>query len=265
MACVAQIYTSPQMSRAVVRAVIGAAGVAAVASVLLVSRLGAQAAEPRIWQGVYTEAQAARGREVFTNACLRCHGSDLSGVSAPALKGDRFHTTFGNEPVDRLFLKIRDTMPPSFGSTLDDQTKLDIVTYILQTNGYPAGAAELKLASEDLATAQILKKGEQAVVQNFSLVQAVGCLARGADNAWMLIRSTEPISTREDAATPQTLAAAAGRSLGTRTFRLLSVVPFKPEAHIGQKMEARGLVYADGTSAKLTVTSLQMASESCGG
>ncbi len=232
---------------------------------LLVSRLGAQGAEPRIWQGVYTDAQAARGRDVFNASCLRCHGSDLAGNTAPALKGDRFHTTFGNEPVDRLFLKVRDTMPPSFSTTLDDQAKLDVVTYILQTNGYPAGSGELKLASEDLATAQILKKGEQAVVQNFSLVQAVGCLARGADNTWMLTSSTDPVSTRDDTGTPQTVASAAGRSLGTRTYRLLSVVPFKPEAHVGHKMEARGLVYTEGTSARLSVTSLQMAAESCGG
>ena len=200
----------------------------AVAFALVVSRLGAQSTEPRIWQGVYSEAQAARGRDVFNTSCLRCHAADLSGTTAPALKGDRFQTTFGNEPIDRLFLKIRDTMPPSFGTVLDDQVKLDVVTYILQTNGYPPGTGELKLASEDLATAQILKKGEQAVVQNFSLVQAVGCLARGADNTWMLTRSTDPISTREDSATPQALATAANRSLGTRTFRLLSAVPFKP-------------------------------------
>jgi hypothetical protein len=79
-----------------------------------------------------------------------------------------------------------------------------------------------------------------------------------------LTRSTDPISTREDSATPPALATAANRSLGTGTFRLLSVVPFKPEAHIGHKMEARGLVYADGTGSRLSVTSLQMAAEACG-
>ena len=40
--------------------------------------------------------------------------------------------------VDSLFTKVRDTMPPNFGTILDDQVKLDIVTYILQTNGFPA-------------------------------------------------------------------------------------------------------------------------------
>lgn len=248
----------------VTRRAAGAAALTVLASILVVGRLGAQSPEPRIWQGVYSDAQATRGREVFNTACLRCHGADLAGNTAPALKGDRFYTTFGNEPIDRLFLKIRDTMPPSFSTTLDDQAKLDVVTYILQTNGYPAGAGDLRVATEDLATAQILKKGEQAIVQNFSLVQAVGCLARGADNGWMLTRSTDPVSTREEAATPQALASAANRALGTRSFRLLSVVPFQPEAHIGHKMEARGLVHTDGATGRLSVTSLQMAAESCG-
>jgi hypothetical protein len=57
----------------------------------------------------------------------------------PALTGDRFYQSWGGEPIDRLFLKIRDTMPPNFGTVLDDKAKLDVVTYILQTNGFPGG------------------------------------------------------------------------------------------------------------------------------
>jgi mono/diheme cytochrome c family protein len=226
-------------------------------------RLGAQAPEPRIWQGVYNDAQVARGKEVFTNVCVRCHGTDLSGVTAPALKGDRFFQTFGSEPIDRLFLKVRDTMPPNYGDTVTDQNKLDAVTYVLQNNGFPSGPNELKMASEDLATALILRKGEQAVVQNFSLVSAVGCLAKGDGNVWLLTRSTDPVTTRDDTSTPQMLATAATRPLGTKTVRLLSAVPFKPEAHIGQRMEARGLIYNDAGNTRLTVVSLQVASDSC--
>ena len=43
-------------------------------------------------------------------------------------------------------------MPPNFGTSIDDQTKLDIVAYILQTNGYPVGPGELALTGNDLAT-----------------------------------------------------------------------------------------------------------------
>jgi S-disulfanyl-L-cysteine oxidoreductase SoxD len=212
----------------------------------------AQNPEPRIWQGVYTTAQADRGQTSFNSSCLRCHGDKLQGNTAPALSGDRFFTTWGSEPIASLFAKIRDTMPPNFGTSIDDQVKLDIVAYILRTNGYPAGPSELTQNGNDLATAQILKKGEQALVQNFSLVQAVGCLGRGPDNTWVLTRTSDPPS-------PQSLVSAATRPLGTRTFRLLSAKPFSPESHQGHKMEARGLIYSDGGDERLTLTSLRMA------
>ena len=49
----------------------------------------AQGGSPRIWQGVYSEAQAARGKDGYTAVCLRCHAPDLAGVTAPALKEAR--------------------------------------------------------------------------------------------------------------------------------------------------------------------------------
>jgi mono/diheme cytochrome c family protein len=242
-----------------------AAAVFGVAAVLTAG-LGAQTAapEPRIWQGIFTAAQADRGKATFTAACLRCHGQDLAGVTAPALQGDRFFASWGGEPVDRLFLKIRDTMPPNFGTVLDDNAKLDVVTYLLQANGYPAGATELAAGSEDLASAQILKKGQQATVQNFSLVQTVGCLTKDGER-WTLTRTAEPLSTREDSASPQALQAAAARPLGSRTFLLLSAVPFDPASHLGQKMEARGLVYNDPADSRITLTSLRPTGGSCAG
>jgi cytochrome c5 len=214
---------------------------------------------PRIWQGVYTAAQAERGKTTFNNHCIRCHGADLAGTTAPALKGDRFTSTFGNETVDRLFVKIRDTMPPNFGTAvLDDAAKIDIVSYILQTNGFPAGARELATSGDELAGMQIVRKGEQANVTNFSLVQTVGCLARGPNDSWLLTKTAEPAVTRDEAPTKDALTAAAGRPLGTGTFLLLSVGPHGPAAHQGHKMEARGLVYRDPVDARLTLTSLQM-------
>jgi quinoprotein glucose dehydrogenase len=218
---------------------------------------------PRIWQGVYTAAQAERGKAVFNTTCLRCHGEDLGGNTAPALKGDRFQSSWGGGAIDSLFTKIRDTMPPNFGTILDDQVKLDIVAYILQTNGFPAGASELVAGSTDLATAQILQKGEQAGVQNFSLVQTVGCLAAGPNGTWMLTRTAEPVTTHEDLPSERALALAVSKPLGTRTFRLISVVPFKPEAHAGEKVEARGLIYNEPGNERLNLTSLQATGAGC--
>jgi hypothetical protein len=67
-----------------------------------------QAPQPRIWQGVYTAAQAERGKATFLVTCQRCHNADLSGDRGPALKGERFMTTWGGGGVNRLFEKIRD-------------------------------------------------------------------------------------------------------------------------------------------------------------
>jgi cytochrome c5 len=246
----------------------GAGGAGLVLSalvVLSVASLGAQApaAEPRIWQGIFTDAQAARGKETYTTACLRCHAGDLTGVTAPALVGDRFFQSWGGEPIDRLFLKIRDTMPPNFGTVLDTKAKLDIVTFILQSNGFPSGTTELAVGADELVSAQILKKGQQAAVQNFSLVQTVGCLSKGDGSSWTLIRTAEPLSTREDVPSAQALQSAAARPLGGRTFLLLSAVPFEPAAHVGQKMEARGLVYNDPADSRITLTSLKPTGSAC--
>jgi cytochrome c5 len=231
---------------------------------LLACGVGVRAQDtPRIWQGVYTTAQAERGKAVFNTTCLRCHGEDLAGNTAPALKGERFQSSWGGEMIEGLFTKVRDTMPPNFGTILDDQVKLDIVTYILQTNGFPAGSTELTVGSTDVANTQILKKDEQASVQNFSLVQTVGCLATGPNNTWLLTRTAEPVATREDVPSERGLASAASRPLGTKTFRLVSVVPFKPESHAGQKVEARGLIYTEPGQERINLTSLRAAGGDC--
>jgi hypothetical protein len=60
------------------------------------------------------------------------------------------------------------------------------------------------------------------------------------------------------------LRTAQNKALGSQTFQLVSVVPFKPEGHKGQKMEARGLIYRDQADARINLTSLQMVGASCG-
>jgi cytochrome c5 len=217
--------------------------------------INGQSTTQRIWEGVYTAEQAERGKVVYTNTCIRCHGGDLTGTTAPALTGERFMANWSGETVERLFAKIRDTMPPTFGTVLDEAQNLQLVAFILQSSGYPSGPRELA-ANPELARIQILRKGEQATVQNFSLVQTVGCLERGSDNSWVLTKTAEPTVTRDDVGGGEALAAAATKPLGTQTYLLLSVAPFKPETQVGQKVEARGLVYREAGDARLTLTSL---------
>ena len=226
-------------------------GLAALAAVFVSAVVvGAQQPQrPRIWQGVYTTAQAERGKATFLVTCQRCHNADLSGDRGPALKGERFMTTWGGGGANRLFEKIRDTMPPFATSTLDDRTKLDIVTFILQTNGFPA--ADRELALEDLESIDIVAQGEVPKAQNFARVQVVGCLTRAEENRFLLTNASEPVAAASDSASlPVPI-------LGSGRVMLLNAAPFKPEGQIGQRVEARGLVYRDERETLLTVSALK--------
>src|ERR687891_144834 len=80
-----------------------------------------------IWAGIYTSAQADRGRMVVERHCGECHHDDLSGGEGPALVGPTFMLKWETHSVERLFHKIRDTMPRVGDTDVTDQQKLDSV------------------------------------------------------------------------------------------------------------------------------------------
>ena len=217
----------------------------------------AQGNEPRIWTGVFTDEQVERGKANFAQSCTRCHGQDLAGLTAPSLNGNRFITAWENENLYKLFVKIRDTMPPNFGTILTDEAKLDVMAFILKTNGYPTGSQELKVDSDTLETIQVVQKGATQVVSNFSVVRVVGCLAPGPNNTWTLSNTTDPVLSRDQASTPDELKRAEALPAGKQSFRLVSVAGFSPQQYSGQRMDVKGLLYKDDTDARINVTSLQ--------
>jgi glucose/arabinose dehydrogenase len=98
---------------------------------------------------IYTSDQAARGKAAYTQKCGSCHQADLSGLAQiPALKGDAFLAMWGK--LGDLVDRIRTTMPPAARGTLSQDTDFDIVAYMLQMNGLPAGPVDLNGASPSL-------------------------------------------------------------------------------------------------------------------
>jgi glucose/arabinose dehydrogenase len=98
---------------------------------------------------VYTAGQALRGKTAYTQSCSACHQANLSGIAQiPALKGDTFLDKWDKlgDLVDRMHM----TMPPTAPGSLSQNTYFDIVAYLLQMNGLPAGHAELQGASPGL-------------------------------------------------------------------------------------------------------------------
>ncbi|HVZ20482.1 MAG TPA: cytochrome c [Vicinamibacterales bacterium] len=225
-------------------------------------------AEKMIWAGVYSQAQLERGKAPFVGVCRRCHGDDLGGTRrGPALRGESFMADWEGQDLERLFDKIRDTMPPDSPSSLDDEDYLGAMVNILQANAYPAGDKDLTI--DEMADVQILRKpvpGEgPRQARSFSIVDVVGCLTRGPGDTWMLTETTEPVLTRGRPATEEELKNAGTRPLGRSTFQLVSVAPFKPEAHQGQRMDAKGLLYRAPNKDRLNLSSLQMVAATCAG
>jgi hypothetical protein len=217
-----------------------------------------------VWDGVFSAAQADRGARSVTR-CQGCHGPQLAGTDrAPALKGAGFLANWEDGSVNRLFSKIRDTMPPGNTDSLSPEAKLDVLAYLLRENGFPTGAADLALNADALDALQITKQNGDAGAPNFALVQVVGCLARDASSGWKLMSATDPVVVRDSVPNATALKNAEAKALGRQTFGLVSVdAGTKGGALDGHKVEARGLLYRDGSYADLNLTSIKNVSASC--
>ena len=105
-----------------------------------------------VWDGVYTEAQAQRGKAAYLDECSRCHKEDLRGEEmVPGLVGVAFSFRWRGESVQDIFASVQTTMPPDAPGALSDQGYLDVVAYLLAANHYPAGEEELELDPTALA------------------------------------------------------------------------------------------------------------------
>lgn len=96
------------------------------------------------WDGVYSEAQAARGKAAYEEQCAFCHGSDLRGQGfATALVEDAFTERWKDGNLGDLLSVVKITMPQDKPASLADWEYAAIVAYLLQANRYPAGPREL--------------------------------------------------------------------------------------------------------------------------
>ena len=222
------------------------------------AQLGAQ----NIWDGVYTTAQAERGKTAFETSCINCHNRDLAGsVRGPALRGDKFMLDWQDGSVNNLFTKIRFSMPATYPDAVSDEVKIDIIAYLLQVNGFPTGSEELKTDADRLDAIQIVKKGNTAL-PNFVLVQTTGCLTAGSTKkSWILTHAAEPVATKQDA--PRDDAPAGVAKPGSETFLLISASAFEPQAHQDETVAVKGLLYREPGENRLNLTSLQTIARHC--
>jgi ankyrin repeat protein/mono/diheme cytochrome c family protein len=227
-----------------------------------------------IWAGIFTAEQVARGKVAFQGNCSRCHRDDLSGdegialngeryqTLGPALKGETFYKNWGHGSVNRLFRKVRDAMPPDFQSIIDDNTKADVVAFVLHENGFPVGSADLPREPDVLEGVQIVRQ-QADVMPNFALVQVSGCLQPGSANRWKLSAASEPALAREGPLAAADVAAARTGAPGTGEFLLLNTSSFDVNAARGSRIAAKGLLYREPGRNRLTLTALQTTGSAC--
>ncbi|MEK6323555.1 MAG: cytochrome c [Acidobacteriota bacterium] len=109
-----------------------------------------------IWDGVYTNDQVKRGEVLYAQHCSSCHGPDLSGNDEAApMTGPAFLANWDGLSVADLSERVRVSMPPNNLGRLSRQQIVDILSYVLSVNSFPAGKTELDPKAELLKQVRI--------------------------------------------------------------------------------------------------------------
>jgi cytochrome c5 len=206
-----------------------------------------------VWDGVFSEDQARRGRASYNASCATCHRTDLTGYEN-ALKGQKFMDRWREDALESLYSNIKRSMPRNAPGTLETATYLDIVAYILEQNGFPAGAWDL--SPDNLKSIQVTGKNGTESLPTGALVQVYGCIRQNPANAWTLAGATKAVRTRN----PDRSSDAALKELqvplpGDANYPLVDAAFYHPERYKDEMAEVKGFLVADPRDG-ISVTSI---------
>ena len=95
-------------------------------------------------EGVYSAAQAARGRQIYEAQCAECHGQSMEGTSGPPLVGENFLSNWSARPLASSRRQgSKDDAVQSTRDAVRGRSRPTSSAYILQAGTFPAGQAEL--------------------------------------------------------------------------------------------------------------------------
>jgi len=109
--------------------------------------------------GVYAADQAKRGETLYNEACAACHDPKLIGGIGPALAGKDFIGAWKDKSVGDVFTKIKIEMPLTAPGTLTPEQTADVVSFILSSNQFPAGATPLAADATPLKDIRLTEPG----------------------------------------------------------------------------------------------------------
>ena len=241
---------------------ISAALLAALTVPAAFAQSGGDEAMRTIWDGVYSQAQAERGRNAYLATCARCHGDDLAGFRG-AMDGKRFMEGWSEDTVHSLFHRIQSTMPPGAAGSLPEQSYVDIVAFFLSRNQFPTGNEDMTVSGLDKI--RIQDKDGPAPVPSFAMVHVIGCLTQESKETYKLTNATEAVRVRDPSeSTGEALEAAKAEPLGDATYELLrNVIYLDPQNSLGHKVEAKGFLIRNDAGDRINVSTLKPLSDSC--
>jgi S-disulfanyl-L-cysteine oxidoreductase SoxD len=221
----------------------------------------APAAERTVWNGVYTAAQAERGRQLFTATCAECHGGSLQGTGeGKSLRGDAFWTDWRESTVDALLTYISKNMPRSetgagpLPGSLPASNYVDITAYLLSANELPAGGQELTQASS--VGVKIIRKDGPGELPATTLATVIGCLEpRLANGAWRINAATAPVRGAANALPDRA-------AKGDRAYELKFVLSPLTKL-VGHRIAVTGLLLGDGGVNGINVSDIASVADSC--
>ncbi|WP_087751245.1 c-type cytochrome [Paraburkholderia caledonica] len=113
----------------------------------------------------FDRAQVAHGKTLYSSACAKCHGPDLQGLNAPALRGPSFAPTANAKlTIGGVYGYMATNMPADRPGKMKPQDYADIMAFLLYSNGYSAGKSKLtdesaRASSKPLSAGSSLNAG----------------------------------------------------------------------------------------------------------
>lgn len=226
------------------------------------------AEDASVLDGVYSKAQAQRGKNVYNRQCVNCHSSNLQGEGIePPLIGVLFIDAWREDKLFSLYDYMATRMPKEGRRTvpgsLTEQQYLDLLAYMLERNGYPAGTADLR--AEQLTTTQFVGLQGPAPLPPSAMARVVGCLQDGA-NGLQLEQATPAIRVRViDETDEHEVGQSKASALGSEQVRLTNVAELglATDTLFGQKVQAKGVLNLENGAFRLHILSLVTTGVAC--
>jgi len=115
-----------------------------------VAAIAGQGGQTSVTAGVYTAAQADAGEALFRTHCASCHAPNR-------FTDDLFYISFADKPLWEMFDVISDTMPEDNPASLKPEEYIEVMSYLLKLNAFPAGTTALSTSKEALSAIKMEK------------------------------------------------------------------------------------------------------------